>query len=274
MTKIKGINVPDRRCENRMLREMIKRSVFNWKMVVACGLGIALLYHEMIFGWVNLRGIIFESDYYSGLEDFFMLFAWSSYIIYAGIFPGISYGFSFLEERKSGYLQMIRQRISVTKYVWYKVIAVGISGGVCTGITFLVSVGPIQFFTRNSSRVAFQNNDKQLIWQRIMEAYGKDSVYLFRFILMILFGVLWAEAALLISLLVKNRYIAFALYFVVYELEFLLLPNPVESACMLRYDADYGDSLLVPYLYFACGIVAVAVVILLIAKRQVKHEKL
>ncbi len=40
-----------------MLREMIKRSVFNWKMVVACGLGIALLYHEMIFGWVNLRGV-------------------------------------------------------------------------------------------------------------------------------------------------------------------------------------------------------------------------
>ena len=142
-----------------MLREMIKRSVFNWKMVVACGLGIALLYHEMIFGWVNLRGIIFESDYYSGLEDFLMLFAWSSYIIYAGIFPGLSYGFSFLEERKSGYLQMIRQRISVTKYVWYKVIAVGISGGVCTGITFLVSVGPIQFFTRNSSVVALQNKD-------------------------------------------------------------------------------------------------------------------
>ena len=72
--KIKGINVPDRRCENRMLREMIKRSVFNWKMVVACGLGIALLYHEMIFGWVNLRGIIFESYYYS-VEDFMMLFA-------------------------------------------------------------------------------------------------------------------------------------------------------------------------------------------------------
>lgn len=265
--------MPDRRCENRMLGEMIKRSIFNWKMVVACGLGIALLYHEMIFGWISLEGIVFES-YYHNVEDFFLLFAYSSYIIYAGIFPGISYGFSFLEERKSGYLQMIRQRISVTKYVWYKVIAVGISGGVCTGITFLVSVGPIQFFTRNSPKVAFRNNDKQVIWQRIMETYGTDSVYLSRFVQMVLFGVLWAEAALLISLLVKNRYIAFALYFVVYELEFLLLPNQFESACMLRYDADYGDSLLVPYLYFACGIVAVAVVILLIAKRQVKYEKL
>ena len=117
-----------------MLGYMIKRAVCNKWMVLACAVSTAIFYYEMLLGWLPIIDIIKNPNYYNGLTELGLLFALCSYCVFAGMFPGLPYGGSLLEERNSGFLYYVRQRISMKKYMRYKIFAVGISGAVSTAI--------------------------------------------------------------------------------------------------------------------------------------------
>lgn len=93
-----------------MLGHMIKRAICNKWMVLACAVSIAIFYYEMIFGWVSIYSIITEPAIYNGLAQLCWLFACCSYVIFAGMFPGLAYGSSLLEERNSGYLKLCKNK--------------------------------------------------------------------------------------------------------------------------------------------------------------------
>ena len=256
-----------------MLGHMVKRAICNKWMVLACTVSIAIFYYEILFGWIPIRGMIKEPEYYNGLAQMMYLFALCSYVIFAGMFPGLAYGSSLLEERNSGYLNYVKNRISLKKFMRYKVIAVGISGAVSTIIPYLSVAVPFSFFTRNSA-VKFSKDFSEIIWNRVVTMWGEPAVYILRGLLMILFGILWAELTLLLSMIIRNKYIIYVLPFVIYQVLWNVLPHAVNPVFMIRYDADYNDPLIQPYLLFVIYIAVVVLGIWLLFRRQKKHEKI
>lgn len=256
-----------------MLGHMIKRAICNKWMLLACTVSIAIFYYEILFGWVPIRGMIKYPQYYNGLAQMLYLFALCSYVIFAGMFPGLAYGNSLLEERNSGYINYVKNRISLKKYMRYKVMVVGISGAVSTLIPYLSVAVPFSFFTRNSS-VKFSKDFAELIWNRVVMMWGEPAVYILRGLLMILFGILWAELSLLLSMIIRNKYIVYILPFVIYQILWIILPHAVNPVFMIRYDADYNEPLIQPYLLFAVYIVGVVFMAWLLFRRQKKHEKI
>ena len=256
-----------------MLGHMVKRAICNKWMVLACTVSIAIFYYEILFGWIPIRGMIKEPEYYNGLAQMMYLFALCSYVIFAGMFPGLAYGSSLLEERNSGYLNYVKNRISLKKFMRYKVLAVGISGAVSTIIPYLSVAVPFSFFTRNSA-VKFSKDFPEIIWNRVVTMWGEPAVYILRGLLMILFGILWAELTLLLSMIIRNKYIIYVLPFVIYQVLWNVLPHAVNPVFMIRYDADYNDPLIQPYLLFVIYIAVVVLGIWLLFRRQKKHEKI
>ena len=256
-----------------MLGHMIKRAICNKWMVLACTVSIAIIYYEILLGWIPIRGMIKEPEYYNGLAQMVWLFSLCSYYTFAGMFPGLAYGSSLLEERNSGYINYVKNRISLKKYMGYKVIAVGISGAVSTLIPYLSVAVPFSFFTRNSS-VKFSKDFAELIWNRVITMWGEPAVYILRGLLMVLFGILWAELALLLSMVIRNKYIVYILPFVIYQILWIALPHAVSPIFMIGYYYDYNDSLIRPYLLFAIYIVGVVLAIWFLFRRQKKHEKI
>ena len=100
-----------------MLGHMIKRAICNKWMVLACTVSIAIIYYEILLGWIPIRGMIKEPEYYNGLAQMVWLFSLCSYYTFSGMFPGLAYGSSLLEERNSGYLNYVKNRISL-KNIW------------------------------------------------------------------------------------------------------------------------------------------------------------
>ena len=256
-----------------MLNHMIKRAICNKWMVLACTVSIAIIYYEILFGWIPIRGMIKEPEYYNGLAQMVWLFSLCSYDVFAGMFPGLAYGSSLLEERNSGYLNYVKNRISLKKYMGYKVIATGVSGAVSTFIPYLSVAVPFSFFTRNSS-VKFSKDFAALVWNRVITIWGEPAVYILRGLLMILFGILWAELALLLSMVIRNKYIVYLLPFVIYQILWIVLPHAVSPIFLIGYDFDYNNSLIQPYLLFVLYIVGVVFAIFVLFSRQKKQEKI
>ena len=255
-----------------MLWYMIKRAICNKWMLLVCMISVAVFYYEMFFGWVPILSIIKEPQYYNGLTEMDLVFALCAYVVFAGMFPGLPYGSSLLEERNSGYLYFVRQRIPIKKYMKYKMIAIGLSGAVSTVIPYLCVALPLKLATIHSTVPAYEN-DYGVICSRIVLMCGEGTVYVLKGLLMALFGILWAELTLLISLIIRNRYIVYILPFVIHQVLWNVLPNKIGPIFLIRYSADYDASLMFPYVLFGIYIAGVLFAIWLIFRRQVKNEK-
>lgn len=249
-----------------MTRYMIKRALCNGGMWLVCLISILIIYYE----W-----IIVERIPANGLSTLMNVYALSVYVIFTGMFPGIPYGFSFLEERNSGFLKYILQRMSAKAYIRKKVLATGISGAVATVIPYLAFVIPLALL---SGRTMPENGGslEDVVWWVLAQEKGVLFVYVLRGVLVMLFGILWAELTLLLTMYVRNKYIAFVLPFVVFQIFWLLFPwtdwNPVH---MIRSDFMAGETpLLQPFLIFLLYIVLVVIGIFLSFHRQRKCERL
>ena len=169
-----------------MKKMMLKRAILNVRMLFVIAVNFILLFLSLFeYGIITVNDKT-PSITYDILTMYTIPFAISSFIIFAGIFPGVPYAFSYLEERNSGYLKYIQ---------------------------------------------------------------GGRFVLLLKAILLFLFGVMWAELALLFSNIFKNRYVAYVLPFLAYELMWLVFPvgiwNPVY---LVRSDFGREVSVLIPYL--------------------------
>lgn len=260
-----------------MLRYMTKHAIFNKGMLLAAGIPIFMFYYELFAGQGFLYTIQSSGMYDNGVVLMLNVFALSVYIIFAGMFPGIPYGFSLLEERNSGYIRFILQRISAKRYIVSKILTVGLSGAASTLIPYLVLVVPIRILTANSTIGYDSGGFADLtIWEKVSTSCGDDMVFLLRGILLVLFGILWAEVTLLLSLFVRNKYIAFVMPFVLFQLLWIFFKirtlNPVY---LIRSDFTvYEMSLFWPFMVFLIYIVLVIIGIYFVFRKQVRDEKI
>ena len=253
---------------------MIKRALLNKGMLLAVGISIVILYYELFVGQVFYLFLQDPGKRGNDLTLMATVYALSVYVIFAGMFPGIPYGFSLLEERNSGYMRFILQRMPAKKYICSKILATGISGAVSTLIPYLALIIPIRLVMAHSVEDAFSGMQEDLIWREIAVNYGAGAVYFLRGVLLVLFGILWAEVTLLLSLFVKNKYIAFVLPFVLFELIWILFPfRDINPVFMIRSDLTADESLIFPCAVFLLYIVSVIVGIYFVFRRQFRNEK-
>ncbi len=259
-----------------MMRYMTKRAIFNKGMLFAVGVPILMFYQELFFGWGHFFDTIKTSGVYeNGLTIMGDVFALSIYIVFAGMFPGIPYGFSLLEERNSSYLKFILQRMSAKRYICRKIVTVGISGAVSTLIPYLALALPVWLVTAHSDVPPYENLTFALRWQLVAANSGEWAVYLLKGLLMVLFGILWAEVTLFLSLFVKNKYIAFVLPYILYELVWILFPvNNLNPVALIRSDASVdGLPLGWSFAEFILLIVLVFFGIYFVFRRQSGNDK-
>ena len=254
---------------------MIKRAVINKGMILAWIIPLLMLYYELLVGQGWLAHLLNGAELGNGLNRLLNVYALSAYIIFAGMFPGIPYGFSLLEERNSGYLRYILQRISAKKFIRTKVFVTGVSGAFSTLIPYLVFVIPLAILTRHDTGTPFVGQE-ELIWYTIAQSGGAFMVYLLKGVLLVLFGIMWAELTLLLTLYIKNQYIAFVLPVVIFQLFWLIFPwrswNPV---FLIRADFTGNEiSPGWPFFVFLLYIAIVIVGILFGFGRQVKNERI
>lgn len=231
-----------------MIWMLFRKSVINAKMLLVCLFSISILVYPFVTGGYFRNEMVFTESV-DILSLYAVAFSTSSFVIFAGIFPGIPYAYSYLEERNSGYLKFIQTRMSRKKYAIQKICFSGLSGGMAVllptvGIYILMDI-----LSGDTTPELCQSIWEIKIWGPYMFQWGGRFVLMLKAMLIFLFGVMWSELALLIALIVRNKYVAFVLPFLIYEVLWILVPgtyfNPV---FLVRADFDQPLPIFVPYL--------------------------
>lgn len=249
---------------------LLKKSVFNRKMLLVVFLGTTMMLLTFFYqGYMKPGQFKLNMDL---LSAYTIPFAASSFVIFCGIFPAIPYAYSYIEERSSGYLKFIQLRMSRKTYAFQKIFFTGLSGGASMLFMGILIFAWIDWIALDVSPENIQSVFETLMWKPVIYLWGGRVVFALKCILLFLFGVLWSELALMISLIFKNRYVAFVLPFLIYELSWILIPvhllNPV---FLVRSDFDAQTPLWLPYLIDIVYIAVVVGINILLFWRQKKQ---
>ena len=263
-----------------MNRTLLRRSVLNTRMLVVILIVVAIYFHELFVN-ENFFGTDWSRNQTMDILELHLdVFALSFFSITAGMFPGIPYGFSLLEEKNSGYLKYQLSRMPVKNYIRKKIFFVGLSGAVSMLVPYLILMIPIGMAGVPTTEQVHPVIMEDMIWGSVLYVWDGYFVVFLKGILMVLFGILWAEVSLLISLFVRNKYVAFVLPFIVFELCWLLDPGGgalriLNPLYMIGSDFDAGtEPLILPFLLFMLYILIVSVLCGGIFRKQVKHGKI
>lgn len=251
---------------------LLKKSLINLKMLIVVILSFSVLFTALVIsGYVlnpDLGGIQTGIDL---LSTYTVPFAMSSFVVFAGVFPGIPYAYNYLEERNCGYLKFILIRTSRKKYAFQKIFFSGLSGGVSMlipGIMIFILLDIISLDTTPTDHNAIF---EQTMWFPYMYIWGGRLVLVFKAILMFLFGVMWSELALMMSLIFRNKYVAFVLPFLIYELCGILVKvNEINPTFLIRSDYNLSTPIMQPYLIDILYILILCVINWYLFKRQEK----
>lgn len=208
-----------------------KKSIFNWGMAVAV-VCVSMIIFRPLFVY-NILEARNETDIMSATMPSLGM---SSFVPFAGIFPVLPYALSYVEEKNSGYYKSILLRCNKKTYVVNKVFFTGLSGGIAVALPFVLLFTVLGIFMADTTPANHPQIFDDRIWAPYMYIWGGRLVLILRCIQTFLFGVLWAELALFISLFVTNRYVAFILPFVIYQLAWYTLPFYINPVYLLRAD--------------------------------------
>ena len=197
-----------------MNKNMLKRSVINVRMLIVVLVTLFIVFYELFYN---------STIWYFGLKNYDVnivyqietLMKLSVYVPLASIFPGIAYGFSIMEERNSGFLKTELTRINKKNYIRKKVFYAGFSGMVSTLLPYIIIVIVCYAIGCTPSTPAnrgfqFQN----WMWTKYMYIWGGFFFVLCQGILFALNGIFWALFSMLISLVIRNRYIAYIIPYI------------------------------------------------------------
>lgn len=261
-----------------MNKILIKDSVLNLKMLGVIAVSCILFFVELFINEGFLGNDWGRNTIIDVQTLLCNVFALSIYTQVVGLFPGIPYGFSLLQERNSGFLKFELLRMSAKRYIRAKIFYTGLSGALTTGIPYLILLIPVSYVGVNTTVQHHTMVLEELVWGPILYDWGGYFVIFLKGILLVLFGILWAEITLLISLSVKNKYIAFILPYILYELLFFLnwkegILCAINPRYIIRYDMGMGYPLFLPFLCFGIYILLSILLIEFIFKRQVQNGK-
>lgn len=256
--------------------KMIKKAIFNYHMLIALGVSIFILLFEMIFNMMVFD--TYMSGYKSSvLKTVGSVYALSIYMVVAGMFPQLPYSFSMAEEKRNGLLRFELIRYGYRSFFRKKIISIGLSGMITTLVPYSIVVIIANICGENYIDDDVRRVMENLVWRPFIKMQNGGTIILFlKGVLIALFGIFWAELAFLISLCVKNRYIAFILPFILYmflhvatiEEGVLMYINP---KFMIRYDEEYGAPLFLPFIAYGMYILLTVLISKLLLRRMIKN---
>lgn len=261
-----------------MNKTLLRRSVFNIRMlIVVIAVSIIYFYELYVdegFFIIDWSGMHKDTDI---LNLLIVAFTLSVFPTTAGLFPGIPYSFSLLEERNCGFMRYELQRMPVLQYIWKKILFSGIAGACSMLFPYVILMISISIAGAPVSESSHPNIMETQIWGDILYTWGGYLVVLLKGILLALFGIFWAEISLFISLFVRNRYMALVMPFLLYQMCWLIDIgdgrwrgfNPV-----YMIDSNFQKSemsLFQPFMIFVIYIIAVCVLCIYIFKEHVKR---
>ncbi len=203
--------------------------------------------------------------------------AW--FVPVAGLFPGIPYAFSYLEERSSGFIHPEIIREGRKKYIKRKIILSCLGGAVVMGMAYLIMV----LVGIAICEPTTLNNKPQVsedwIWYGVITKWSGYYVVLLKGLLFILFGILWAEVTLLLSMTIKNKYAAYIMPFLIYHVSWQvhLLFGKLQlffPSSMIRWDVHGDYSIVRVYVQYALYIVLVTAAILIKFRGDIKRGRI
>lgn len=262
-----------------MDRDLLKRSVCNIRMVIVVLLIVALFFNEYFItgnilysGWKRFT----TYDIAAMVTD---VLSTSYFTIIAGMIPGIPYGFSLLEERNSGFLRFQLSRMSVNQYIGKKICYVGLSGGLSMVLPYFVLLIPVSLLGAPTTEKVHYQIMEGIVGAKTLYTWNGYFYILLQGIVLFLFGITWAELSLLISLYVRNRYLAFVMPVIIYHVWWLFgstkgywqYINPIH---MITY--GYAERKLVTHPFFVFGVYIMLLFLLIIAtfRKQVRNGKI
>ena len=252
------------------LKMNLKRSVINWGMAVSVIISTVILFRSYI-----VNGVVGNSSTDILTISIYPL-AMSGYVPFAALFPVLPYGFSYLEEKNSGFQKYIFMRTTYQRYMAHKIFFTGFAGGLSMVIPFIFVFWYAVIVGQPVSPELYPQVYTEHIWGNYMFIWGGMLVLLFRLILFFLFGFLWAEVALLISVLCSNRYVTFVVPFIIYQALWMLLKESflvyLNPAVLWRSDFGADTPLAAPFIIQTVNIFIVIVFIIVFMRFKLKKQ--
>lgn len=247
------------------VKQNFKRSCLNWRMFAAIIIPL-VLFAESLY-----EGGLLHAENIDILSAYAHPMALSNYVQFASLFPVLPFAFSFCDDRNSGYLNYILQRMKKRHYIWDRIFWCGVSGGIAaaipSAILFLFLILLDHPASADINSPYYPSHLSGTIWEPYIGIWGGTLILLLKLVLVFLFGVFWAEFALLISMIVCNRYIVFMVVFALYLLTWMLIPTKYSiwvELFLLRGDFYNDIPLWKPYLmqisYIVCTCVSSIIV--------------
>lgn len=222
----------------KFLREDIRRSFANPGFFTGIfGLGALLTYN---FVTESLHS---GSPYYAIVN----ILAASGFIVFLPVFPVLGYASRFCEEYGSGYYRLILARIKPQKFVQVRSISVALSGGVIVALPYLLiclaavaleapGVADANSLGLDASGVNVLRVEADIEMVVIGQTYGVGVMVAVKVLLGFLFGAAWALVGLAFAVWMPNKYVSLIAPFVLYESLYLLMPNRLNPAHLVRGD--------------------------------------
>lgn len=234
---------------------MEKNSVLNRRMIISVLLATSILGHAYLKYAVTLHG---QNDV---LYLITLPMATSMFSTFAAIFPALPYSLSFTEDYNTSFFRFIIIRSGRKKYVLKRIVSISMSGAVMMSLAFGIIFSIALIFGVPTTNENVSDFYKPGIWYPLASVWGGKLVLLLKIILAFLFGTVWSNVCLLLSLLSLNRYVAFIGTFILYQFLWQFLAsakwNPVY---LLRADLGayrcFGEPILIQlFIWFLLFIV-------------------
>ncbi len=231
-------------CTRNILKSDFRRIISSPMIYISYFLGLAILLRPLIPG--ILDG--FDGSFMQAIS---IPFGLSDFTPFAAIFCVLPFADSFCNDYNTGYANQISTRTGTKRYAIHRSITVSLSGGILMAALFATVIVVCAILANQPETTETANFAAQTIWGRmnLILRYNGVVMALLRILLAFLFGCLWAQIGLAISVFVTNRYVTYIAPFVVYEIAWFLLANTaVNPVYLLR-----GDAQVIPSLWFAIG---------------------
>lgn len=222
----------------KFLWEDIRRSFANPGFFAGFfGLGALLAYN---FVTDSLHS---GSPYYAIVN----ILAVSGFTIFLPVFPVLGYASRFCGEYGSGYHRFILSRMKPQKYAQVRSISVALSGGVIVALPYLLiclaavaleapGLADANSLGLDASGVNILRVEADIEMVVIGQTYGIGVMVAVKVLLGFLFGAAWALVGLAFAVWMPNKYVALIAPFVLYESLYILMPDRLNPALLVRGD--------------------------------------
>lgn len=263
------------------LKFRLKKSILSPGMAISILIGIWLLCSHFILNLITYNrtiGPLSPTEAASTfLQDIYTAHALGVFDLFAPILAVLPAATIFCDDYNSGYIKPILSRTSRKRYLAENILCSSLAGGLAIFIPSLISCVFFMMigepYLAENIRDGFVTLFEGSVFEKIQFIGGGVLVVVILLVLAFIFGAVWSNVGLCISIFYPNRYIAlaapFVLYFFLflfcYRINVLLVLSPVN---MLMPDLNTLPGLWYPFVYQAVWLIVTLWLLFTGAKRR------